>query len=122
MGNLKSKFIKEKDIEEDDKKSDDAKENNDDKKRNEVRKVLKLKFEKKIAKYIPPKIIFKGNVSKRSLISRKTFKAKYGASNLILFNNYIVLTEESVLYFYNKIFKMIFSKNIVDKNKEEILI
>ena len=123
MGNLKSKFIKEKDIEENDKESDDDKDDDDkdDKRRNEVRKEFKIRFEKKIAKYIPPKILFKGNVSKRSLHTKKVFKAKYGAHNLILFKKYFVLTEESVLYFYNKIFKPIFSKNFLENEKDEIL-
>lgn len=36
-----------------------------DTKRNEVRKEFTLEFEKKIAKYIPPKIQFKGNLLKK---------------------------------------------------------
>ena len=105
------------------KKSNDNKkidEDSETKRRNEVKKEFTSKFKKIIAKYIPPKIIFKGNISKRSLISKKVFSAEYGASNLILFKKYIVLTEESVLYFYNKIFKKIFSKKFVE-DKEEIL-
>ena len=76
--------------------------NNDNKKldedsetirRNEVKKEFTTKFKKIIAKYIPPKIIFKGNISKRSLITKKFLSSKYGASNLILFGKYILLTE-----------------------------
>ena len=109
--------------EENDVKDDDKDDEKDDeKKRNEVRKEFTLKFKKLIAKYIPPKILFKGNLCKRSLISKKTFKAKYGASNVILFNKYIVLTEESILYFYTKIFKPIFKKKFFeDGEKDEIL-
>ena len=92
--------------------------NSDDKKRNEVRKEFTLEF-KKNCRIIPPKIKFKGNVSKRSLISKKMFKAKYGGSNIILFKKYIVLTVESVLHFYTKIFKLIFSKKL--KNFEKIM-
>jgi len=118
MGNLGKKFLKKTEVEEEEKD-----EGNDDKKRNQVRKEFELKFEKKIAKYIPPKILFKGDVSKRSLLTKKVFAAEYGASNLILFKKYIVLTEESVLYFYNKIFKPIFSKNFLEdaEKKHEIL-
>ena len=119
MGNLGKKLLRKVKKEEE----DDDDEEKDDKIRNEVRKEFNLKFEKKIAKYIPPKIIFKGDVSKRSLLTKKVFVSKYGASNIILFKKYIVLTEESVLYFYNKIFKPIFSKNFLEnaKKEEEIL-
>jgi len=113
MGNLGKKFVRKEKV----KEEDDVDE--DDKKRNEVRKEFQINFEKKIAKYIPPKIIFKGDVSKRSLLTKKVFATEFGASNVILFKQYIVLTEESVLYFYNKIFKPIFSKNFFEDSKKE---
>ena len=120
MGNLGKKLLKKTEVkEEEEEKDEEHDEGKDDKKRNEVRKDFKLKFEKKIAKYIPPKIIFKGDVSKRSLLTKKVFAAKYGASHIILFKKYIVLTEESVLYFYNKIFKPIFSKNFLEDAEKE---
>ena len=121
MGNLGNKFFRTTNVKEE-VDEEEIDEEEDDKKRNEVRKDFQLKFEKKIAKYIPPKIIFKGDVSKRSLLTKKVFASKYGASNVILFKKYIVLTEESILYFYNKIFKPIFSKNFFEdstKGKEE---
>ena len=62
-------------------------EESESKRRNEVKKEFTSQFKKIIAKYIPPKILFKGNVSKRSLITKKVFSAEYGASNLILFKN-----------------------------------
>ena len=119
MGNIGKKILEKK--EEENEENEEKEGDDDDKKRNEVRKAFKLKFEKKIAKYVPPKIAFKGNISKRQLLTKKVFESEYGASNLLLFNNYIILTEESVLYFYNKIFKQIFSEKFFEDDKEEIL-
>ena len=73
----------------------------DDKRRNEVRKEFTLEFEKRIAKYIPPKICFKGNVSKRTLILQKDFGEQF-ISNLTLFKNYILISVEKEVHFYNK--------------------
>ena len=64
-------------IDNDDKKSNKSGGNNseeedeEDKKRNEVRKEFTLEFEKKIAKYIPPKIKFVGDLRKKSLVTMK---------------------------------------------------
>ena len=70
------------------------------KRRNEVKKQFTLNFEKKIAKLIPPKLQFKGNVSKRKLIREKVFSGYI--SNLHIFKNYIIFTVKSVLYFYTE--------------------
>ena len=118
-----NKEEKESNAEDNEKEENDDKEDekDDEKKRNEVRREFTLKFKKIIAKYIPPKILFKGNLCKRSLISKKTFKTNV-VRNLILFNKYIVLTEESILNFYTRIFKPIFKKNFFeDGQKDEIL-
>ena len=81
----------------------------DDKRRNEVRKEFTLEFEKRIAKYIPPKIYFKGNVSKRTLILQKDFGEQF-ISNLILFKNYILISVEKEVHFYNKELSLIFKQ------------
>ena len=97
----------------------DKKENSWELKRNEVRKEFTKEFQKKSAKYIPPKINFKGDVSKRKLIKQIDFNDKF-VSNLTLFKNYILITVESTLHFYTRDLALIFSDKFVG-GKEEIL-
>lgn len=96
-----------------------------DSKRNEVRKEFSLDFEKKIAKFIPPKKKFIGDISKKSLVTMKDYTKDFGEDvfigHLTLFNRFILLTVSSNLHFYNKIFNLIFSHKFVDGKKEEIL-
>ena len=89
----------------------------DDKRRNEVRKEFTLEFEKRIAKYIPPKIYFKGNVSKRTLILQKDFGEQF-ISNLTLFKNYILISVEKEVHFYNKELSLIFKQKFLEGNEE----
>lgn len=70
----------------------------DDEKRNQVRKEFTLDFEKKIAKYIPPKIKFKGDISKRKEIKSKQLEGEY-ASPVIKFNKYFVYFSEGHIRF-----------------------
>ena len=72
----------------------------DDEKRNQVRKEFTLDFEKKIAKYIPPKIKFKGDISKRKEIKSKQLEGEY-ASPVIKFNKYFVYFSEGHIRFLN---------------------
>jgi len=89
------------------------------KRKNEVKKQFTLNFEKKIAKLIPPKLQFKGNVSKRKLIREKVFSGYI--SNLHIFKNYIIFTVKSVLYFYTEDLKLIFSQVLSTKEREHVL-
>lgn len=103
-------------------KGSNSEENKDEKdsKRNEVRKEFTLNFEKKIAKLIPPQLMFKGNVSKRKLIKEQVFEGF--VSNLNIFRNYILLTVESELRFYKKdlTLTLVFSLEKFVKGSEEI--
>ena len=102
---------------------DDLEDNSDkeedagDIKRNEVRKEFTLEFEKKIAKYIPPKIAFKGNIVKRKIIRELNFGDIF-ISNLTLFKTYILLTVDSILHFYDETLKLIFDHKFVEPGKE----
>jgi hypothetical protein len=96
-----------------------------DTKRNEVRKEFTLEFEKKIAKYIPPKIKFDGDLRKKSLVTIIDFTKDFGQdvfiSNLTLFNRFILLTVSSKLHFYDKTLKLIFTHKFFEDKKEEVL-
>lgn len=95
-------------------------EKDEDSRRNEVRKEFTLNFEKKIAKLIPPKLQFKGNISKRKLIKEQVFEGF--VSNLNIFRNYLLLTVDSELRFYKKdvTLTLIFSLEKFVKQNEEI--
>ena len=103
------------------KKSDSGNEDEDeeDKKRDEVRVEFTLDFEKKLAKYIPQKIQFEGDLRKRQLITMKVLEDKY-SSGLLLFNDYIIYTSSGVLKILNKELKLVFSAKIIDKGDHEI--
>jgi hypothetical protein len=107
--------------------SGDENDNSDegDTKRNEVRKEFTLEFEKKIAKYIPPKIKFDGDLRKKSLVTIIDFTKDFGQdvfiSNLTLFNRFILLTVSSKLHFYDKTLKLIFTHKFFEDKKEEVL-
>ena len=91
-----------------------------DKRRNEVRVEFTKNFKKKLAKFKPPKINFKGNISKRKLIKQKNnFEGKF-TSHLILFKNYIIITVESAIHFYDYNLNLIFNNKFV-QGDEEIL-
>jgi len=94
---------------------------NEESKKNEVRKKFTLNFEKKIAKLIPPKLMFKGNISKRKLLKEQVFEGF--ASNLNIFRNYILLTVDSELRFYKKdlTLTLVFSLEKFVKENEEII-
>ena len=89
----------------------------EDVRRNEVRKEFTREFDKKLAKYIPPKIQFKGNLSKKKLIKEKDFNDKF-VSNLTLFKNYILITMESALHFYTRDLTLIFDNKFVGAGEE----
>ena len=97
--------------------SNEEDEKEEDKKRNEVRKEFTLEFEKKIAKYIPPKIKFKGDLRKKSLVTMKTLEDKY-ASGLTIFKKYFLYTATHTLKILNKNLKLIFSEKIVQDDNE----
>lgn len=94
-------------------------------KRNEVRKEFTLEFEKKIAKYIPPKIKFDGDLRKKSLVTIIDFTKDFGKdvfiSNLTLFNRFILLTVSSKLHFYDKTLKLLFTHKFFEDKNEEVL-
>ena len=96
---------------------DGSEEEEEDKKRNEVRKEFSVDFETKIAKYIPPKIQFKGDLRKKSLVTAKQLDDKY-PSQLIIFKNYFLYTAEGNLKILNKNLKLIFSEKIIDEDNE----
>jgi hypothetical protein len=98
-------------------KDPDKEEDGGKTKRNEVRKEFSFEFEKKIAKYIPPKIKFKGNIVNRKIIKELNFGEIF-ISNLTLFKTYILLTVDSTLHFYDKTLKLIFEHKFVEPGKE----
>ena len=77
-------------------------------------------MKKKIAKLIPPKLQFKGNISKRKLIKEQVFEGF--VSNLNIFRNYLLLTVDSELRFYKKdiTLTLIFSLEKFVKQNEEV--
>ena len=85
--------------------------------RNEVRKEFTNEFIKKKAKYIPPKIKFQGNLTKRSILREKDFEGKF-VSNLTLFKDYILITVDSELHFYNKMLELVFKHKFTDEKNE----
>ena len=91
-----------------------------DKKRNEVRKQFTKEFNKIIAKFIPPKIVFKGNIQKKKIIKEIHFGDKF-ISNLTLFKTYILITVASELHFYTNSLNLIYQHKFVDDNEEEVL-
>ena len=97
--------------------SQDKDSDKEDSKRNQVRKEFTLEFEKKIAKFIPPKIQFKGDLLKRKIIRELNFGEIF-ISNLTLFKNYILLTVDSSLHFYDQMLKLIFDHKFVDPGQE----
>ena len=101
------------------KKSDSGEENEEDKKRNEVRVEFTIEFEKKLAKYIPQKIQFEGDLRKKTLITTKVLDDKY-SSDLLLFQNYIIYTSSGQLKILNKNLKLVFSAKIIEEDKHEI--
>ncbi len=82
-----------------------------DEEEEETTKEFTSEFEKKKAKFIPPKIQFKGDLSKRKIIKELNFDKKY-ISNLILFKNYILLAVDKSLHFYDQTLKLIFEYKI----------
>ena len=100
-----------------DKGSDDGEEEEEDKKRNEVRKEFTLEFEKKLAKYIPPKIVFEGDLRKRTLVCTKYCEDKY-SSGITIFKNYFLYSATDTLRVLNKNLKIVYSSKIVDNGNE----
>ena len=85
-----------------------------DEKGNEVRKEFTKEFKKKIAKFIPPKIKFKGNLLKRTITKEINFGEIF-LSNLILFKKYIVITVENEILFYSDTRQLVFNHKFENK-------
>ena len=105
-------------------KSDKSKNDSDeeeDLQKLEVVKEFTLDFEKKLAKYIPPKIKFGTDLSNLSIITTVYLKEEEFISNLKLFMGYFILSTVKAIQFYDKTYELIFKKNLVE-NEEEILI
>ena len=105
-------------------KSDKSKNDSDeeeDLEKLEVVKEFTLDFEKKLAKYIPPKIKFGTDLSNLSIITTVYLKEEEFISNLKLFMGYFILSTVKAIHFYDKTYELIFKKNLVE-NEEEILI
>ena len=69
-----------------------------DKKRNEVKQEFTIEFEKKIAKFIPPKIKFVGDLRKRKVITTKQLEEKYTFA-LTIYKNYFFIEPQIFLKF-----------------------
>ena len=105
-------------------KSDKSKNDSDEEEDIEKLEVVKeftLDFEKKLAKYIPPKIKFGTDLSNLSIITTVYLKEEEFISNLKLFMGYFILSTVKAIQFYDKTYELIFKKNLVE-NEEEILI
>ena len=105
-------------------KSDKSKNDSDeeeDPEKLEVVKEFTLDFEKKLAKYIPPKIKFGTDLSNLSIITTVDLHQEEFISNLKLFMGYFILSTVKAIHFYDKTYELIFKKNLVE-NEEEILI
>ena len=92
-------------------------EDEEDKKRNEVRQEFTLGFEKKIAKYIPHKIKFEGDIRKKTIVAQIQLQEKY-SSGIHLFKNYFLYYAEGALKILNKNLKLIFSQKIIQDDNE----
>ena len=97
--------------------SDEGKEDEDDKKRAEVLQEFSLGFEKKIAKYIPPKIKFEGDIRKKTIVNQKNLDDNY-ASSLKMFKNYFIYYTTNSLKILNKDLKLVFSEKIIQDDNE----
>lgn len=96
------------------KSSDEVEE---DKKRNEVRQEFTLQFEKKLAKYIPPKMKFEGDLRKKTLVNKALCPDKY-SSDITIFKNYFLYTHQETLKILNKDLKNVYSEPIADNGNE----
>ena len=86
-------------------KSDKSKNDSDeeeDLEKLEVVKEFTLDFEKKLAKYIPPKIKFGTDLSNLSIITTVYLKEEEFISNLKLFMGYFILSTVKAIHFYDK--------------------
>ena len=92
-------------------------ENDEDKKRKEVRQEFTIEFEKKIAKFIPPKIKFLGDLRKRKVITTKQLEEEY-TSGLTIFKNFFLYRATNYFKVLNKNLKLVFSVKLVDDKNE----
>ena len=64
-------------------------------------------LKKKLLKYIPPKIKFKGDIRKKTIVNQIKLDDKY-ASNLKMFKNYFIYYTSNELKILNKDLKLVF--------------
>jgi hypothetical protein len=101
----------------DNKSEKSSDEGEEDKKRNEVRQEFTLQFEKKLAKYIPPKMKFEGDLRKKTLVNKALCPDKY-SSDITIFKNYFLYTHQETLKILNKDLKNVYSVPIADNGNE----
>ena len=101
----------------DNKSEKSSDEGEEDKKRNEVRQEFTLQFEKKLAKYIPPKMKFEGDLRKKTLVNKALCPDKY-SSDITIFKNYFLYTHQETLKILNKDLKNVYSEPIADNGNE----
>ena len=101
----------------DNKSEKSSDEGEEDKKRNEVRQEFTLQFEKKLAKYIPPKMKFEGDLRKKTLVNKALCPDKY-SSDITIFKNYFLYTYQETLKILNKDLKNVYSEPITDNGNE----
>ena len=84
----------------------------------EVVKEFTLDFEKKLAKYIPPKIEFKSDLNKLTVVTTIDFNDEF-ISRPKLFFGYLILNVKKGINFYDKTYNLIYNKNFVGNNEED---
>ena len=80
-------------------------------------KEFTLEFEKKLAKFIPPKIEFKTNLNNLSIVKEFEYKDAF-ISSLQFFFGYLIVNVNNSIYFYDKSYNLTFKYEIF-KNEEE---
>ena len=80
-------------------------------------KEFTLDFEKKLAKFIPPKIEYKSNLNNLSLITAFDYDDAF-ISSLKLFFGYLILNLHNSVCFYDKLYNLIF-KYVLFKDKDK---
>ena len=86
-------------------------EENEEEELPEVFKEFTLDFEKKLAKYIPPKIEFKSDLNKLTVVTTIDFNDEF-ISRPKLFFGYLILNVKKGINFYDKTYNLIYNKNL----------
>lgn len=81
-------------------------------------KEFTLDCEKKLAKYIPPKIEFKSDLNNLFLVTTLDFNDSF-LSSLKLFFGYYIINVKNSIFFYDKIYNLTFKFEIFKKEDKD---